>query len=472
MPLTLGVDIGTTKTCALALDTETREVVALGHADTPSADPGPLALGRREFDPHAMAEAAAAALRQCVSRLGARIGELAGLAFTGQQHGMLLVDGGLRPLTPFVNWQDGRGWELGPDGRTWLEGASDRMGVEAWRVTGCRIASGYLGLTLHWLAEQGAAPPGARACFITDYLAALLTGGALATDPTMAASSGLLDVRRRAWSRPMLEALGLPERLLPPVREAGEPLGSLTAEWARRTGLPAGLPLFVGLGDNQAGFLGSVPSAEGAELVNGGTGAQVARFAAEAPSPDADLPPELEIRPYPRSGCLVVFAEVSGGRSYAALQTLYRDLLGAFGVTAGKEQVYARMAELAAQAPPGAAGLVCDPRFAGTRSDPALRGSLTGLSEANLTPGGLARAALEGMAASLHAGSGAITRLVCRPPAVLVGAGNGIRRSPLLAQILSERFGLPLSLPPQSEEAALGAAMVAGWGVGAEGVRR
>ncbi|MCX6361544.1 MAG: FGGY family carbohydrate kinase [Armatimonadetes bacterium] len=471
MPLTLGIDIGTTKTCALALENETGEVVALGHADTPSADPGPLAVGRREFDPDAMAEAAASALRRCVGRLGARAGEVVGLAFTGQQHGGLLVDADLRPLTPFINWQDGRGGEPAPGGGTWLESADARVGPEAWRVTGCRLASGYLGLTLHWLVRRGSLPGCARACFITDYLGALLTGGEPVTDPTMAASSGLLDVRRRAWSAPLLEALGLSEGLLPPLREAGEPLGSLTVEWARRTGLPSGLPLFVGLGDNQAGFLGSVPSANGSELVNVGTGAQVARWSAEPPPPEADLPPELEIRPYPGAGVLVVYAEVSGGRSYAALHGLFRSLLEGFGVPVAKEQVYARMAELAAQAPPGAGGLLCDSRFAGTRSAPSHRGSLTGLSEANLTAGHLARAVLEGMAASLHDGSSAITRLVGHPPVSLIGAGNGFRRNPLLAQILSEQFALPVALPPQSEEAALGAAMAAGWGAAHGGPR-
>ena len=471
MPLTVGVDIGTTKTCALALETETGDVVALGHAETPSADPGPLAFGRREFDPHAMADAVAAALQQCAVRLGARVGEVAGLAFTGQQHGGLLVDPGLRPLTPFINWQDGRGGEPAPGGGTWLESAAARMGPEAWRVTACRLASGYLGLTLHWLARQGSLPAGARACFTTDYRAALLTGGEPLTDPTMAASSGLLDVRRRAWSAPMLEALGLFEGLLPPLREAGEPLGSLTSDWSRRIGLPSRLPLFVGLGDNQAGFLGSVPSPEGAELVNVGTGAQVARYSAEAPPPVADLPPELEIRPYPGAGVLVVYAEVSGGRSYAALEGLFASVLEGFGVTVAKEQVYARMAELAAQAPPGAGGLLCDSRFAGTRSVPSHRGSLTGLSEASLTPACLARAVLEGMAASLHEGSAAITRLVGHPPASLIGAGNGIRRNTLLAQLLSRQFSLPLALPPRSEEAALGAAMVAGWGAAHGGSR-
>ena len=63
---------------------------------------------------------------------------------------------------------------------------------------------------------------------------------------------------RRTVTLCVLAALGLPERHFPQVRTSGEQLGGLTAEMAGATGLPAGLPVCAGIGDNQASFVGSV----------------------------------------------------------------------------------------------------------------------------------------------------------------------------------------------------------------------
>ncbi|HVK13048.1 MAG TPA: FGGY family carbohydrate kinase, partial [Gemmataceae bacterium] len=74
----------------------------------------------------------------------------------------------------------------------------------------------------------------------------------------MAASGGALDLGTRDWNADMLSVLGLPRTGFVEVHPAGERLGELTAAAAAETGLPAGVPVFNGIGDNQASFLGSV----------------------------------------------------------------------------------------------------------------------------------------------------------------------------------------------------------------------
>jgi sugar (pentulose or hexulose) kinase len=134
-----------------------------------------------------------------------------------------------------------------------------------------------MGVTLFWMKETGRLPAG-RACFLMDYFGALLSATQPVTDATCAASSGLFHVEAGYWDSDSIGALGLPASLFPTVRLSGEPLGHLTPAMAAATGLPAGLPVFGGIGDNQASFLGSVADRDESLLVNVGTGGQVAIY--------------------------------------------------------------------------------------------------------------------------------------------------------------------------------------------------
>jgi sugar (pentulose or hexulose) kinase len=375
---------------------------------------------------------------------------------------VVLLDATSRPLAPFVNWRDRRGEDPLPGNpSTWTEAARERLGAGAAELTGCKLHTGYMGLTLFRLAQQGQLPRRATACFLVDYLTALLTDLPAVTDATCAASAGLLDVRRGDWADDLVAALGLPRGVLPPVRPSGERRGGLTEAMARETRLPAGLPVLVGLGDNQASFLGSAGRAVGTLLVNVGTGGQVAAF-----TPTFAYHPELETRPFPGGGFLLVSAGLVGGAAYAALERFFRavarDLIG----VETEEPVFDAMNRLAAAVRPGADGLRCEPFFDGTRLRPEARASWTGMSSSNFTPGHLARALLEGVARTFAA-SAEVIRQVCQEDRKrLVGAGNGIRDNPVLARIIGEAFGRSMEVSVHREEAATGAALLAAVGVG------
>jgi sugar (pentulose or hexulose) kinase len=465
MPVVLGIDLGTTTLTALALDAAGGDILACATAPNRAeiASPADRARGRSEWDAQAVGRAACDCLRAAAGRLGGRARDLAGLGITGQQHGVVLVGDGLRPLTPLVGWQDRRGEEEhAGSGKSFVRRAVELAGEDAPGRTGCRLAAGYLAVTLFWLKETGALPAAATACFLTDYFGALLTGRRPVTDPTFAASSGAFDVRAGAWDGAVLAALGLPRSLLPEVRPSGELLGHLTPEAAEATGLPAGLPVFVGVGDNQASFLGSVADREDTVLVNVGTGGQVAVW-----SEEFHFGPLLEARPLPGGGYLLVCAGLCGGRAYAVLEDFFRQVGSQlFGVTAAGP-LYDMMNRLAADVPRGAGGVSCEPFFTGTRDRPELRAGWEGISAETCTPAHLTRALLEGMAQAFRSGYEAIVRKTGRPARRLVGAGNGLRENPVLAGIVAGELGLPLAVPRHREEAAFGAALVAAVGAGA-----
>ncbi len=457
MPLVLGLDLGTTTITALALDVDSGAIVASETLANAAEIVSPQTSGRSEWDAERIAAAAFQALHRVADAVADRASELAGIGLTGQQHGVLLVDPSLKPEGPFINWQDRRAADISAGtGQTWLALARDRAGEDSRQATGCSLAAGYMGVTLFWMQSQGLIPRERTACFLVDYLAALLTGGRIVTDATSAASSGLFDVRSGRWHGPLIERLGLPQELFPPLAVGGEPQGGMAPQIAQSTGLPAGLPVCVGIGDNQASFYGSVAQLEASVLVNVGTGGQVAVFSDRFVYAD-----NLETRPFP-GGFLLVNAGLCGGRTYAVLEKFFRQAVAMNDAARPSGSLYEEMNRLAANVPRGAEGLRFSPLFTGTRQNPELRGSLEGISLENMTPAHITRALLEGMARLFQEGYGEIASVVGdKTKRRLIGAGNGLRENGVLANCVADAFEMPIEVPKHREEAAFGAALLA-----------
>jgi len=465
MALYAGLDVGTTTLSVVIMDVTAGHLLArhtVAHT-AQSSSPADRARGRAELDLDLLRAQIMEALAEAVRQVGERAADLRGLGVTGQMHGVALLGPGARPLGPGITWQDHRALEEIPGaGETYLQRFLRLAGgPAAFERMGCLPAAGYLGPTLFWLREQRQLPASpATACFIPDAAVAFLTGAIPPTDPTDGGSSGLMDIVDCRWAWEVIDRLELPRTLFPEVRLPGAQAGTLLAEVATRMGLPQGMPVYVAIGDNQASFLGSVREPARSVALNVGTGAQISvvidRFRRL---------PDLDARYFPGGRYLLVGAGLFGGRSYAYLGSLFRQVCGAFSGGPCEGELYDRMTELAAAVPPGADGLRCLPLFTGSRSDPSVRGSFTGITPHNLTPGHLARALLEGMAEMFH-GMYDQMRPAVGERELLVGSGNGIRRNALFARILAERFGLPLVTPAEQEEAATGAALVAAVGAG------
>ena len=457
MRILLGIDLGTTKLCALALDADSGAVLAVETAanDTRLAVADPDAV---EQDAQAIGDRARGLLARLGRHAAVTGGEIVGLGVTGQMHGVVIADANGAPLTPLVNWQDQRGNRKAPNGRTYTEAVQALLGADLTR-TGCRPATGYGAVTLYRLAQEGRLPHPGVALTIQDWFVLQLTGVA-ATDPTNAGSWGIFDAQGGAdWLPDMAARLGLPARLLPPVLPTGTTAFPLRAGLAGTLGLPTGLPVAVALGDNQASFLGSVPSLADSLLFNLGTGGQISvatrRFATVAP---------LETRPLLPGLWLLVGASLCGGRAYHLLAQFFA-AVGAefFGTTAELPAIYAAMNRLAER--DGDDTLAVSPLFCGTRHAPAARATIRGLGAENFSPEAFTHALVRGMVGELmdyyraaeRAGAAAVT---------VVGAGNSVRRNAAVRREIARQTGLPLLLPLRQEEAACGAALAAGVATG------
>jgi len=463
LPLFMGIDMGTTNIAALIVEIPSGDVRAVSVVPNDSEITGEedRLRGRSEWDAERAAELAFKAAAEAAARVDPQM--IRGIGVTGQMHGVVLVSEDGRPLTPFIGWQDKRCDEKMPGSdRTYIDYMIELAGRDGFRREGCRPATGYMGSTLFWLKENDALPDEpATPCFLPDYIVMRMTGHKPITDPTNAGSSGIFDVVSRRWDSSLIGRLGLQRVHLPEVRRSGEVIGGLTAEASKKMGLPCGVPVSVACGDNQASFLGSVSDRRSSLLVNIGTGGQVSLWV-----PEYIEVRDVETRCYLDESYLLVGADTCGGGSYALLHRFFLNVGRVFFGAKGDEILYERMMSCASKVPPGADGLRCEPFFSGSRLDPHRRAAWLGMSESNFTAAHMIRALLEGIADHFRALYEVMIKSGVSPRRCLVGSGNGIRRNALLAEILSAVFNMPIKIPLNREEAALGSALLAAVGCG------
>ncbi|MCH2663558.1 hypothetical protein MK139_04390 [bacterium] len=447
----LGLDVGTTTVKAVVIESETGAVVRRATApnDSEMTSSEDKRAGRSEWDPDRILAVA----QQVLSEVGSDTVRAVGV--TGQMHGMLLVDGCGRPIGPFIGWQDQRGAEPKPDSnRTLVADLIERLDTSDPARHVCRPKTGYMGATLSWLLAYAQVPAGSRACFLPDFVSSRLTDTLPVSDPTNAAGSGLYDVAAGQFHPPFAELSE--SSLLPDVVPSGFRAGELKTSWPD-SGLRSGIPVGVASGDNQASFLGSVREPVKTVLINVGTGGQMS---VSATTPDAG--PGLEARPHVNGAYILVGPGLVGGRTYAWLRDFFLEVgRKVFGVEEDPEAVYDRMTELADLIESGAEGLTAEPLLTGTREDPHRRGRLDGIGTANFTSGHLSRAVLEGIAEQFRILYESALKVGAGRRSILVGAGNGVRKNPVLREIVEQQFEMEMRIPIHTEEAAYGAAMQA-----------
>lgn len=439
----VGLDIGTTSIGGVLIDGDSGEVIdsaVLEHR----AGLDTAQEWERVQDP----EALLAAVRAVLKQLTASHPDIQGLGITGQMHGILYIDRAGRAVSPLITWQDQRGDLTCRNGKSYVQLLTES--------TGHSLATGFGLVTHYYNLHNGLVPTAAASlCTIADYAALRLTGSATvpALDPTQAAGLGLFDVHASRFDLHALRKAGIDQGFLPPVGPSGTLIGHTEQ----------GIAVVSAPGDNQAGFLGAVQDAEAAVLINVGTSGQVSVFTRD------DLPMEgLEARPFPGGDFLLVGAALCGGKAYAVLEDLFRGVCRLFAGYNGPP-LYAAMDRLAAEAMSGrirGEKLVVDTRFLGTRRKPQIRGSIRRMSLDNFIPEHLILGFLEGIADEFGRLYERLPETVRRRRSYLVGCGNGLRLNQTLCKVMADRFSLSLRIPMHREEAAFGAALCAGVGLG------
>ncbi len=437
--ITLGIDLGTTKVAAVLLDTGSGKLLAA--ASEPHHAALDVGIDGAEQDPQKLLDTAFRLIRSLPEELLAR---LDGIGVTGQMHSVL--GWGRKRLFPLVTWQDRRCGAAGL-----LEDFSRRAGHP--------LRDGFGAATLARLAAAGALEEWEHAATIADFMVCRLTeGDHPLTDPADAASWGIFDLAARQWDFGAAKRLGIPERLLPEIRPSGSPAGVIPPSVASVLGIPAGTPVAVATGDNQASILSFDGDGERDLFLTLGTGAQLSAVISPEQAAAFAGRPELELRPYVGGKLLAVVAPLCGGRAFAWLGDVVKNWLSAFGAVVPSDgELLDRLdamgaARLSMDVPPE---LRVSPRFLGERHAPGARGKISGISLGNFTLDELAAALALGIVRNLKQGF---------PPELLaarkriIGSGNGVRRVKSIQMAIQREIPLELILPEAREEAACGAA--------------
>ena len=430
----LGIDLGTSGVKALLADPE-GTILAEGTGELGRLTAAhPL---QAEQEAEAWWQATVTAIQVCLA--AAPRARVLAVGLTGQKHALLALDENDRPLRPAVLWADGRARAEAEEMRLVFPAAARR--------TGALPLPGFL--IPKWLrflrTEPLLAGRTRRLCFAKDYLRLRLTG-TFATDRTEASASQAYDFRSNTWSALLLALFNLPAEVLPPVLPSTVQAGEVSPDGAAQTGLPVGIPVAAGAGDNEAAALGCGALGQGRVAVVLGTSGTVtgwARFRANAGGISWN-------RHVLASGYAGTGTVLSAGRS---LEWIRR---AAFGRRFDIPQVL----EAAAASDPKPAPLVFLPSLVGERSpvpDPLATGAFVGLRPAH-GRGHLARAVVDGISLSL-----------AEILTLMRGAGveltelrltSGGAASPFWRSTIAAAARLPVRLVSQRGGPALGAAML------------
>ena len=432
MRLVAGIDSSTQSTKIELRDLNGGDVIASGREDHPPTTP-PVS----EQDPMDWWRALSGACHQVARHLD----RVVAVSVAGQQHGLVIVDDRAEVIRPAKLWND---TTSAPQARRLVE----QLGPEAWiQACGLMPVASFTLTKLAWLAENEPESLERVALIMLphDYLTWKLTG-AHVTDRGDASGTAWWSPYTNSYSPDLLGLVVDANRWidrLPRVLDPREPAGEVTQAASAATGLPAGVPVAAGSGDNMSAALGLglEPGDVAISLGTSGTAYTVANH------PVTDL-----------SGTVAGFASADG-RYLPLVATLNATkVTDAVATWLGVDRdVLARMA-LGAEVDPD---LVMLPYLDGERTPnlPAASGTITGL-RTGTTRESIAAAAHAGVVCGLLDAIDALEScgLDTTRQIYLVGGGA---KSPAYRQIAADLMDRPVAIPDADELVAAGACLQA-----------
>jgi len=441
----LGIDASTTATKALLMAAD-GQVMSVASSEYTYETPRPMWT---EQHPDLWWQATVASIRQVLSQSQVDPADVRGVGLTGQMHGLVLLDRDGEVLRPAILWNDQRTGAECDDIR-------QRLGKERLiQITGNDALTGFTAPKILWVRnhEPEIFARVGQILLPKDYVRFKLTGE-YAADKAGGAGTLLFDVRKRDWSRTVVDALEIDPAWLPPTFEGTAVTGEVTSQAAEVTGLKAGTPVVGGGGDQSAQAVGVGAVEPGIVALTLGTSGVV--FAS---SDEPFVEPQ---------GRLHAFCHALPGKwhlmgvmlSAAGSLRWYRDTL-APGVD------FDALLAPAADLPPGSEGLLFLPYLTGERTphpDPLARGAFVGLTVRH-TQAHMTRAVLEGVAFGLRDSFELMTQVGLAEVGQVRVSGGGAK-SPLWRQILADVLDVELVTVNTTEGAAYGAALLAATGAG------
>lgn len=405
----------------------------------------------REWQPSQLWQPFCDLIAECVTSASAASAEIAAIAVTSQRQAIVCMD------------REGNAIYASPnlDLRALFEGGllDESHAERIYATTGHLPSFLFAPAKLRWL-QANCPRVYAHIAYVlplADWLTYRLTG-VIASEPTLAAGIGLLDIHSRRRCDSLLSDLGV--MLAPvPLHNAAEVVGNVSAAAARDTALPKGVPVVTAGADTQCGLLGMGIHKPAEMGILAGWSAPVQMIAAQPILPaDRSVWASCYLTP---DRWVAEMGAGDAGNAYAWLANIL------FGEAPDR---FERMSRLAQSSEPGADGAMAF--LSGSASSQTAPGLAAGgfvfpvpLTLSPLGRASLARAALESIAYKLAA---SVERLevVTGAEAAAVALGGGMTRAKPFAAILAAALGKPLSISPLPDATAAGARLCAATAIG------
>ena len=436
----LGVDLGTSSVKSLLMD-EDGVVAGIAQRGYDIQKPEP---SWAEQDMDLLWDATAETLRELTGKFPSLKGQIVGIGFSGQMHGLVMLGTDGKPVRPALIWADQRSQD-----------AIAHISASAphYRETTLNsLSTGFLLCSLLWVREhEPEVYEKIRHVMLPkDYIRWRMCGE-LGTDCSDASGTAAFDTAKRQWAWDMIRQLGLDEGFFVPCHESWEVAGQITRRCAEETGLPEGVPVVHGGGDTLVQAVGN-GLAEGDLISNIGTASQLLCLA-DRPLHDPEFRTNTFCHAVPERW-LLMGANLTGG---VALKWL-KGILGM--------ESYEQMTELAFRAEPGSGGVVFLPYLNGERTpwnDPDARGIFFGLS---LKHGReeLVRAVMEGIILAQRETLEIFRQMGLSFHRVIASGGGA--RSPLFRKIIASALSCTVRTSAVQEQGCVGAAILAAVGTG------
>lgn len=431
----IAIDLGTSFIKGALLDPETCEISHVQRIPFPDPIPG-LDAQRCEFDPADVL----AKVGDLIFDLGNTARRCEGIVMCTQMASMVLIDRHHTALTNCIGWRDKRAMMSHPSGAgTYHEVLKQRLTASQRRELGNELPVGCPASFLFWFAEHRLLEAGSIPVSLADFVLCKLCNSAATVEATNAMAYGLLDVQRRQWHDEVIEQLGLGIIRWPSIVEYEVPIGHI------RIG-GRDVPCYSPIGDYQCALAGAMLGEKELSL-NISTGSQVSRITSNF------TPGNYQSRPFFDGKYTNTLSHLPAGRALNVLVDLLTEIERGTGNIVADPWPYITEAVDATECTDIGAELSF---FSGPCGE---RGSITNISETNLSVGALFRAAFKNMAENYYTCAHRIwpERTWHR----IVFSGGVSQKLPTLRKVILDRFKSDFRLCAVSEDTLLGLLIVA-----------
>ncbi|MBQ7785743.1 MAG: xylulokinase [Clostridia bacterium] len=432
----IGIDLGTSAAKFLLMD-QKGEIVNVVSKAYPLEFPQP---GWSQQKPEDWRTAMLEGIPELIA--GVDASQIAGIGSGGQMHGLVVLDEADQVIRPAILWNDGRTAEQ-------VDYLNGEIGKEKLSELTANIAfAGFTAPKILWMKENE--PENfakiAKIMLPKDYINYVLTG-VHACDYSDASGMLLLDVKNKCWSKEMLEICGVNEKQMPALFESYECIGTVKPEMAKALGLPEGVKVAAGAGDNAAAAVGTGVVGEGGCNISLGTSGTV--FISSK---------SFGVDP---NNALHAFAHADGGyhlmgcmlSAASCNKWLMEDIF--------KTEDYVGEQAAICEEKLGRNNVFFLPYLMGERSpinDTDARGTFIGMSM-DTTRADLTLAVLEGVAFAIRDSVEVARSLGIEIPSSKICGGGA--KSPLWKKIMANVLGVKLESPASEQGPGMGGAMLA-----------